>query len=110
MFTRHIRDIKDPENPYSLEELKVITEDAIEEDNKRSHVRVTFIATVEHCSMATVIGLCLRVKRMCCLSPRYKKHGNGCTAYEQMPSVVFFNKGINKNMKLEKRRRKPNIE
>ncbi|KAG8382101.1 hypothetical protein BUALT_Bualt05G0041400 [Buddleja alternifolia] len=35
----HIRDIKDPEHPYSLEELKVITEDAIEVDDKRSHVR-----------------------------------------------------------------------
>ncbi|KAK4490824.1 hypothetical protein RD792_001539 [Penstemon davidsonii] len=54
MFTHHIRDIKDPEHPYPLEELKVITEDAIEVDDKRSHVRVTFIPTVEHCIMATV--------------------------------------------------------
>ncbi|KZV35523.1 hypothetical protein F511_21359 [Dorcoceras hygrometricum] len=68
----HIRDIKDPEHPYSLEELKVITEDAIEVDDKQSHVRVTFTPTVEHCSMATVIGLCLRVKLMRCLPPRYK--------------------------------------
>ncbi|KAG5228655.1 MIP18 family protein [Salix suchowensis] len=57
----HIRDIKDPEHPYSLEELKVITEDAIEVDDKLSYVRVTFTPTVEHCSMATVIGLCLEV-------------------------------------------------
>jgi hypothetical protein len=35
----HIRDIKDPEHPYSLEELKVITEDAIEVDDKLSYVR-----------------------------------------------------------------------
>ncbi|XP_042057879.1 protein AE7-like [Salvia splendens] len=68
----HIRDIKDPEHPYSLEELKVITEDAIEVDDKRSYVRVTFTPTVEHCSMATVIGLCLRVKLMRSLPPRYK--------------------------------------
>ncbi|KAK4720155.1 hypothetical protein R3W88_018493 [Solanum pinnatisectum] len=67
-----LRDIKDPEHPYSLEELKVITEDAIEVDDKRSHVRVTFTPTVEHCSMATVIGLCLRVKLMRCLPSRYK--------------------------------------
>lgn len=39
MLTQHIRDIKDPEHPYSLEELKVITEDAIEIDDKRSYVR-----------------------------------------------------------------------
>ncbi|KAK6788305.1 hypothetical protein RDI58_016830 [Solanum bulbocastanum] len=72
-FRRELsKDIKDPEHPYSLEELKVITEDAIEVDDKRSHVRVTFTPTVEHCSMATVIGLCLRVKLMRCLPSRYK--------------------------------------
>lgn len=38
-FLNHIRDIKDPEHPYSLEELKVITEDAIEVDDKNSYVR-----------------------------------------------------------------------
>ncbi|XP_015577389.1 protein AE7 [Ricinus communis] len=68
----HIRDIKDPEHPYSLEELKVITEDAIEVDDKYSYIRVTFTPTVEHCSMATVIGLCLRVKLMRSLPSRYK--------------------------------------
>lgn len=38
-FLNHIRDIKDPEHPYSLEELKVITEDAIEVDDDHSYVR-----------------------------------------------------------------------
>ncbi|GER26789.1 MIP18 family protein At1g68310 [Striga asiatica] len=71
-FTQHIRDIKDPEHPYSLEELKVVSEDAIEVDDEKSHVRVTFTPTVEHCSMATVIGLCLQVKLMRSLPPRYK--------------------------------------
>ncbi|KAK1262818.1 MIP18 family protein [Acorus gramineus] len=68
----HVRDIKDPEHPYSLEELKVITEDAIEVDDKQSYVRVTFTPTVEHCSMATVIGLCLRVKLIRSLPSRFK--------------------------------------
>ncbi|XP_009346239.2 protein AE7 [Pyrus x bretschneideri] len=68
----HIRDIKDPEHPYSLEELKVITEDAIEVDDGCGYVRVTFTPTVEHCSMATVIGLCLRVKLLRSLPSRYK--------------------------------------
>lgn len=68
----HIRDIKDPEHPYSLEELKVITEDSIEVDDTKSFVRVTFTPTVEHCSMATIIGLCLRVKLMKSLPSRYK--------------------------------------
>jgi hypothetical protein len=39
VFLHHIRDIKDPEHPYSLEELKVITEDAFEGYDKRSYVR-----------------------------------------------------------------------
>ncbi|MCL7024512.1 hypothetical protein MKW94_017728 [Papaver nudicaule] len=69
---QHIRDIKDPEHPYSLEELKVVTEDAVEVNDKNSHVRVTFTPTVEHCSMATIIGLCLRVKLMRSLPSRYK--------------------------------------
>ncbi|XP_073125410.1 protein AE7-like isoform X2 [Henckelia pumila] len=68
----HIRDIKDPEHPYTLEELKVVTEDSIEVDDKQSYLRVTFTPTVENCSMTSVIGLCLRVKLMRCLPPRYK--------------------------------------
>ncbi|KQJ84339.1 protein AE7 [Brachypodium distachyon] len=68
----HIRDIKDPEHPYSLEELNVVTEESVEINDKLSHVRVTFTPTVEHCSMATVIGLCVRVKLIRSLPPRYK--------------------------------------
>ncbi|KAJ8470744.1 hypothetical protein OPV22_025087 [Ensete ventricosum] len=68
----YIRDIKDPEHPYSLEELKVVTEDSIEATDKQSYVRVTFTPTIEHCSMATLIGLCLRVKLMRSLPSRYK--------------------------------------
>ncbi|TVU15907.1 hypothetical protein EJB05_39450, partial [Eragrostis curvula] len=64
--------IKDPEHPYSLEQLNVVTEDAIELNDELSYVRVTFTPTVEHCSMATVIGLCLRVKLIRSLPPRYK--------------------------------------
>ncbi|URE20088.1 26S proteasome non-atpase regulatory, partial [Musa troglodytarum] len=33
---------------------------------------VTFTPTIEHCSMATLIGLCLRVKLMRSLPSRYK--------------------------------------
>ncbi|KAK6934931.1 MIP18 family-like [Dillenia turbinata] len=72
VLIHHIRDIKDPEHPYSLEELKVITEDVIEVDDKQSYVCVTFTPTVEHCNMATIIGLCLRVKIMRSLPSRYK--------------------------------------
>ncbi|XBI58381.1 hypothetical protein VPH35_039615 [Triticum aestivum] len=64
--------IKDPEHPYSLEDLNVVNEDSVEINDELSHVRVTFTPTVEHCSMATIIGLCLRVKLMRSLPPRYK--------------------------------------
>ncbi|CAL9158885.1 unnamed protein product [Musa hybrid cultivar] len=66
------KDIQDPEHPYTLEELKVVTEDSIEVNDKQSHVSVTFTPTVEHCSLATTIGLCLRVKLMRNLPSRYK--------------------------------------
>ncbi|KAI5011102.1 hypothetical protein ZWY2020_013239 [Hordeum vulgare] len=69
---RREQDIKDPEHPYSLEDLNVVNEDSVEINDELSHVRVTFTPTVEHCSMATIIGLCLRVKLMRSLPPRYK--------------------------------------
>jgi len=35
----HIRDIKDPEHPYSLEQLNVVTEDSVELNDERNYVR-----------------------------------------------------------------------
>lgn len=34
--------------------------------------QVRFTPTVEHCSMATLIGLCIRVKLLRALPPRFK--------------------------------------
>lgn len=68
----HIRDIRDPEHPYTLEQLNVITDDSIEVDDRNGHVRVIFTPTVEHCSMATLIGLCIRVKLLGTLPARFK--------------------------------------
>ncbi|KAE9466978.1 hypothetical protein C3L33_01119, partial [Rhododendron williamsianum] len=34
--------------------------------------RITFTPTIQHCSMATVIGLCLRVKLKECFPPHFK--------------------------------------
>ncbi|XP_028759453.1 protein AE7 isoform X2 [Neltuma alba] len=68
----HIRDIRDPEHPNSLEELGVITEDALEVDDQHSYVRVTFTPTLEYCAVPSLIGLCLRVKLMRSLPSRYK--------------------------------------
>lgn len=56
----HIRHINDPEHPNTLEELKVARLEDIEVGHNT--VTVNFTPTVPHCSMATLIGLCIRVK------------------------------------------------
>ncbi|EZA60543.1 MIP18 family protein galla-1 [Ooceraea biroi] len=61
-----LRTIKDPEKPQTLEQLDVVYEDCIKicQDTPRgtSVIRVEFNPTVPHCSLATLIGLCIRVK------------------------------------------------
>nr|POE68208.1 protein ae7-like 1 [Quercus suber] len=66
------RDIRDPEHPYSLEQLSVLSEESITVDEKLGRILITFTPTIQHCSMATVIGLCLRVKLKHCFPPHYK--------------------------------------
>eukprot|EP00884_Botryococcus_braunii_P016763 jgi/Botrbrau1/3770/Bobra.0183s0005.1 len=68
----HIRDITDPEHPHTLEELNVVSEDLIQVDDASSSVWVNFTPTVAHCTMATLIGLCIRVKLLQDLPPRFK--------------------------------------
>ncbi|CAL9053392.1 protein AE7-like 1 [Musa acuminata AAA Group] len=67
-----VRDIKDPEHPYSLEQLSVLSEESIAVDEKLGRIKITFTPTVKHCSMATVIGLCLRVKLIQSFPPHFK--------------------------------------
>ncbi|XP_012220105.1 MIP18 family protein galla-1 [Linepithema humile] len=61
-----LRTIKDPEKPQTLEELDVVYEECINicDSTPRgvSVIRVEFNPTVPHCSLATLIGLCIRVK------------------------------------------------
>ena len=57
-----IRDIQDPEHPYTLEQLNVVKEELITVDIPRRSVDVVFVPTVPHCSMSTLIGLMIRVK------------------------------------------------
>ncbi|KAL4718105.1 hypothetical protein ACJJTC_002397 [Scirpophaga incertulas] len=67
-----IRNIKDPEHPLTLEELRVVEESNIRVDNKRNTVDVTFTPTIPHCSMATLIGLSIRVQLLRALPSRFK--------------------------------------
>ncbi|KAH8411032.1 hypothetical protein KR222_007458 [Zaprionus bogoriensis] len=61
-----LRTIRDPEKPCTLEDLNVIYEDGIfvmpPTRSNVSVVRIEFNPTVPHCSLATLIGLCIRVK------------------------------------------------
>ncbi|KAG5876984.1 hypothetical protein JTB14_008129 [Gonioctena quinquepunctata] len=61
-----IRTIKDPEKPNTLEELEVVYEDGITIKDPTSGivnvVRIEFNPTIPHCSLATLIGLCIRIK------------------------------------------------
>ncbi|XP_017799594.1 PREDICTED: MIP18 family protein CG30152 [Habropoda laboriosa] len=61
-----LRTIKDPEKPQTLEELDVVYEDCVEISRQTpkgvSVIRIEFNPTVPHCSLATLIGLCIRVK------------------------------------------------
>jgi metal-sulfur cluster biosynthetic enzyme len=68
----HVRDIVDPEHPYTLEQLGVVSEAAIDVDDAAGAAAVRFTPTVEHCSMATLIGLCIRVRLLRALPPRFK--------------------------------------
>ncbi|XP_051157934.1 MIP18 family protein galla-2 [Leptopilina boulardi] len=67
-----VRNINDPEHPLTLEELKVVEEDLIEVDNKKNAILVKFTPTIPHCSMATLIGLSIRVQLLRALPARFK--------------------------------------
>ncbi|XP_011314618.1 MIP18 family protein CG30152 [Fopius arisanus] len=61
-----LRTIKDPEKPQTLEDLEVVYEDCVSVSQGNANdnyiIRVEFNPTVPHCSLATLIGLCIRVK------------------------------------------------
>lgn len=67
-----IRNINDPEHPLTLEELNVVEQNLIEIDNKANKISVKFTPTIPHCSMATLIGLSIRVQLLRALPSRFK--------------------------------------
>merc|ERR1719331_1629602 len=56
------RDVRDPEYPYNLGQLRVIYPQGISVDEHRQRMTVEFKPTVEHCSSARLISLCIRTK------------------------------------------------
>jgi metal-sulfur cluster biosynthetic enzyme len=67
-----IRNINDPEHPLTLEELHVLEEKNVTVDNEKNFVTILFTPTIPHCSMATLIGLSIRVKLLRSLPARFK--------------------------------------
>lgn len=68
----HIRNLNDPEHPLTLEQLNVVSIDNIHVEDPGNTVHVQFTPTIPHCSMATLIGLTLRVKLLRVLPIRFK--------------------------------------
>jgi len=79
-----IRNIQDPEHPLHLEQLNVVKLDHVQvhdtlndpsnnsENNDHSTIDIRFTPTIPHCSMATLIGLCIRVKLLRSVPSRFK--------------------------------------
>ncbi len=62
-----IKDVADPEKPYTLEQLEVVKEELVRVTKRGGGedafvASVGFVPTIPHCSLATLIGLCLRTK------------------------------------------------
>ncbi|XP_012728256.1 cytosolic iron-sulfur assembly component 2B [Fundulus heteroclitus] len=67
-----IRSINDPEHPLSLEELNVVEQVRVQVNDTESTVSIEFTPTIPHCSMATLIGLSIKVKLLRSLPDRFK--------------------------------------
>lgn len=68
-----LKNITDPEHPLTLSQLNVVSLKNIHlDDSKRYKLLVYFTPTIPHCSMATLIGLCIRVKLLRSLPSKFK--------------------------------------
>ena len=62
-------------------------------DDKNSHIAIEFTPTIPHCSMATLIGLCIRVRLLRSLPERFKVDINVRKGTHQSEQAV--NKQLN---------------
>lgn len=105
-----IKDIRDPEKPETLEELNVVSENDIfvqQFTDDKLYVKIVFVPTVPHCSLASLIGLCLRQKMTSCFPEKHKldilvKQGSHETADE-------VNKQINDKERVAAAMENPNL-
>lgn len=101
-----IRNIQDPEHPHTLEQLGVVSLEQVEVRDgdpnpgavgMQSIAKVRFTPTIPHCSMATLIGLCLRVKLLRSLPSRFK------ISVQIEPGTHASEKAINKQLRDKER-------
>lgn len=109
----HIRYLNDPEHPLTLEQLNITTVrgpgerrwacwalwsrcrcvtcscpeqlESVFVNNRASTVDIRFTPTIPHCSMATLIGLCIRVKLMRSLPSRFKVRARAAMYMQTAP-------------------------
>ncbi len=67
-----IRGIRDPEHPYTLEQLQVVSLPQIQMNLESKSLHIRFTPTVPHCSLSPLIGLMIQVKLMRYLPPGIK--------------------------------------
>ncbi|KAK8718559.1 hypothetical protein OTU49_011460 [Cherax quadricarinatus] len=67
-----VRNIRDPEHPLTLEELNVVEECQCDVNDAENSVMLHFTPTIPHCSMASLIGLSIRLKLLQTLPTRFK--------------------------------------
>ncbi|XP_013779711.1 MIP18 family protein FAM96A-like isoform X2 [Limulus polyphemus] len=69
-----VKDIRDPELPQTLEQLDVVSESdiSVKPFGDSLLISIQFTPTVPHCTLATLIGLCLRVKLEKCFQHKFK--------------------------------------
>ncbi|KAJ0005188.1 hypothetical protein NQD34_011402 [Periophthalmus magnuspinnatus] len=72
LFKFFVLSINDPEHPLSLEELNVVEQVRVKVDDPGNTVGIEFTPTIPHCSMATLIGLSIKVKLLRSLPDRFK--------------------------------------
>ncbi|CAG0920520.1 unnamed protein product [Notodromas monacha] len=98
-----IKTIRDPEKPQDLEELGVVSEDGVTvarcKYSKDVLVTVTLVPTVPHCSLATLIGLCVRVRLEQALSRKAK-----------VDIFITFNKQLNDKERVAAAMENPNLK
>ncbi|RGB34865.1 hypothetical protein C1646_624049, partial [Rhizophagus diaphanus] len=88
-----IRSISDPEHPLTLEELNVTQLEHVTVDDNNDRIVIEFTPTIPHCSMATLIGLCIRVRLLRSLPERFKVDINVRKGTHQSEQAV--NKQLN---------------